>query len=61
MVTLAYDPQVIMIGGGISSSFDLFESSMRDRMTSFPYSKVASNIRIFADPSGDHMLVGAVM
>ena len=61
MVTFAYDPQVIMIGGGISSAFGLFEAPMRARMAEFPYSNVAANLRVFSDPSGDFMLVGAVM
>ena len=61
MVTFAYDPQVIMIGGGISSAFGLFEDPMRARMAEFPYSNVAANLKVFSDPSGDFMLVGAVM
>ena len=61
MVTLACDPQVVMLGGGISSAFDLFEPSMRGCMARFPYTQVVSNIKIFSDPSGDFMLVGAVM
>lgn len=61
MVTFAYDPQVIVIGGGISSSFGLFEHSMRKRMATFPYPGVSSRLRVFADPSGDLSLAGSVI
>lgn len=61
MVTLAYDPQVIVIGGGISNSFDLFEPAMRRQMATFPYLSVISDLKLFSDPSGDLMLSGSVL
>lgn len=60
MVTFAYDPQVIVIGGGIASAFGLFEKAMRRRMADFPYSNVAAGLKVLSDPSGDLLLVGSV-
>lgn len=61
MVTFAYDPQVIVIGGGVSSAFGLFEGPMRARMASFPYSNVSARLKVFSDASGDFLILGAVL
>ena len=61
MCLFAYDPEAIVIGGSISNAYKYFEKSMKASLATFPYSGVVETLAIAADPSGDYMLVGAVM
>lgn len=61
MCLFAYDPEAIVIGGSISNAYKYFEKSMKASLATFPYSGVVETLAIAADPSGDHMLVGAVI
>lgn len=61
MCIFAYDPETIVIGGSIANAYRYFESSMMKTLSTFPYSGVVETLKISADPSGDYMLVGAVM
>lgn len=61
MCLFAYDPETIVIGGSISHAYKYFEKSMMATLKTFPYSGVVETLKISADPSGDYMLVGAVM
>lgn len=58
-VLFIYDPEMIVIGGGISSSFDLFKDAMWETMRSFPYQKTIENISIKASSDEDSALLGA--
>lgn len=61
MCLFAYDPEAVVIGGSISNAFKYFEKSLRRTVSSFPYSNVAESLAILSDPSGDFMMVGAVV
>lgn len=58
-ILYAYDPQLIVIGGGISSAFPLFEGAMRRSMNDFPYLHTLENIKIFVCENADIALLGA--
>lgn len=60
LVTLAYSPQAIFLGGSISEAFPLFQASMFEKLAEFPYKKVADKLKVFANSSPDIILVGAV-
>lgn len=60
VVMYAYDPDCIVLGGGIAHSFPYFEeslwASLRQR---FPYGKTLEDLRIEAMPNEDVALVGS--
>lgn len=58
-ILFAYDPQKIVIGGGISSAFSLFEGPMRKAMEDFPYLQTLKNIEISVCQNADIALLGA--
>lgn len=45
-VMFAYDPEIIVIGGGLSSAFELFRDSMQEALSTFPYPESLRNIII---------------
>ena len=45
-VLYTYDPQEIVFGGSIAAAFDLFEKSMYEQLTHFPYAKTVARLRI---------------
>ncbi len=60
LVMYAYDPSTIVLGGGISGAFDLFERPMMDYLSSrFVYSRSLANTRITVLNDSDVALVGA--
>ena len=61
MCLFAYDPEAIVIGGSISHAYSFFEKSMKSSLSTFPYSGVVDSLKIVSNPSGDYMLVGAVI
>jgi len=51
-----YDPEIIVLGGSISTAFDLFERSMRKGLESFAYPHIID--RLVIEPSRlDHVAV----
>jgi glucokinase len=46
IVILAYDPEMIVIGGSVSRSFSFFEPGMWERLASFPYQNSLKKLRI---------------
>ncbi|NLI36292.1 MAG: ROK family protein [Bacteroidales bacterium] len=60
VVLFVYDPQAIIIGGGISAASPFFESAMRESMKKdFPYSRTANNIKLFFSTLVGSNLLGA--
>ena len=53
------DPQVIVIGGSVAHSFDLFIDALWERLKSFPYRRVIENLNIEKSTSSDSALLGA--
>lgn len=58
-ILYTYDPQKIVIGGGISSAFSLFEESMKRNMADFPYLQTLNNVEISVCKNEDIALLGA--
>jgi glucokinase len=56
---LIIDPQVIVIGGSVSHSFDLFIEGVRQGLSKFSYQKVARNLVIVQSNQSDSALLGA--
>jgi glucokinase len=55
----AYDPQLIILGGGISKAYDFFSPAMSESMQDFPYTKTLERIRIAVSQKEDIALLGA--
>lgn len=55
----AYDPEMIVIGGGISSALPLFRAAMEAEMASFPYPESLRNLRVEASALADVAILGA--
>lgn len=58
-VMFAYDPEAIIIGGGIARSFCLFEKPMRQTMATFPYPRSVERLRLLPSTLADAALLGA--
>lgn len=58
-VLFTYDPDAIVIGGGIASAFSFYEPAMRGAMSDFPYPETIKNIRILVSQVEDVALLGA--
>ncbi len=58
-VMFAYDPEAIVLGGGISSAFDLFGASMKNEMASFPYPESLRNLILGPSKLDDVAILGA--
>ena len=59
VILYAYAPQAIVLGGGIASSFPLFESAMKEGMRDFPYKVIAEAVEIVTSQEEDASLLGA--
>lgn len=58
-ILFTYDPEAVIIGGGISAAYDLFAPSMWDCMKNFPYPKTVENIHIHISEHPDISILGA--
>ncbi|WP_394201468.1 ROK family protein [Shewanella waksmanii] len=56
---LILDPQVIVLGGSVAKSFDLFSHSVWQSLASFPYQKVIKNLQIVTATEPNSALLGA--
>ncbi len=45
-ILYAYDPEIIILGGSVSQSFDFFKDAMFHSLQDFPFSNVLANMRI---------------
>lgn len=59
LILLAYDPAAIVIGGGISRSFDFFKDSMYEEMNSFQYPSSLKKLNIICCTQEFIQLFGA--
>ena len=60
VVMFAYDPDCIVLGGGIAHSFPLFKDSMWDTLREkYPYRKNLEDLSVLAMPEEEIALVGA--
>jgi len=58
-VLYTYDPEAIVLGGGIAAAYPLFSESMFNVMSDFPYKKTVENIKILVSQREDISLLGA--
>ncbi|MBD5175052.1 MAG: ROK family protein [Bacteroidales bacterium] len=58
-VMFAYDPDTIVIGGGISDAFDLYKDAMLAEVTTFPYSESVRHLSITPSRLADVAILGA--
>lgn len=60
-ILFVYDPQAIVIGGGISLSHEFFSKSMCDVLATFPHPQVIKRLKLFQSVSSDMPLLGAAI
>ena len=59
MITLAYDPQIIIIGGSIAKAKKYFEKSMYQALETFPDKQVIDNLIIKFSTKSNSAILGA--
>ena len=59
VVLYTYDPEAIIIGGGIASAFPYFEKAMWEQLSKFPYPETINHIKIIPSTLEDAALLGA--
>lgn len=59
VILFTYDPQAIIIGGGIAKSFDLFSKKMYATISKFPYPETIKRLKILVSQKEDINLLGA--
>lgn len=58
-IVLAYDPEIIVLGGSISKAFPFFSKSMEKALLNFPYPKSIEKLSIVVSENEDVHLLGA--
>lgn len=58
-ILFIYDPEVIVIGGGIASALPFYQKAMFDAMSNFPYPETLHGVRIMTSKVEDMTLLGA--
>lgn len=58
-VLFTYDPEAIIIGGGIASAFAFYEQSMNEAILGFPYTETVKKVKILVSGIEDVALLGA--
>lgn len=59
VILFAYDPNAIIIGGGIANAFPLYSESMYKTMKTFPYPKTLDRLQIRVSNNPDIAILGA--
>ena len=60
VVMFAYDPDCIVLGGGVANSYKLFEDAMKKTLAlRYPYIKALESLKIEVLPQGDIPVLGA--
>jgi len=58
-VLYTYDPEAIVLGGGVATAYPFFSESMLATMSDFPYKKTVDGIKILISKKEDISLLGA--
>ncbi len=58
-ILYTYAPQAIILGGGISAGFSLFEKTMMETMNDYPYKLILNELRIIVSAKKNIGLLGA--
>jgi glucokinase len=56
---LAYDPELVVLGGGISRAWPLFEAGVRERLRDYPYRHALERLTIAASEVENISVLGA--
>lgn len=56
---LAYDPEIIILGGPISEAYPLFKDSMHEKLKSFPFKRIINNVEITVSDNLEMPVLGA--
>ena len=60
-IIYAYDPEAIILGGGIADAFPYFKDAMYERLKEFPYQESVARLHIAPSQLKDAALLGAAM
>lgn len=58
-ILYVYDPQLIILGGGIADAYVFFEKDMKETMRLFPYPETVKNIEVKVSKNADVSMLGA--
>jgi len=58
-ILYAYDPEVVILGGSVSRSFDFFKDAMYQVLQGFAYSSVLANLKIDVSELENSAIFGA--
>lgn len=58
-VLFAYDPELIVFGGGLSEAYPLYEQRMKEALHAFPYPKTIEKLQIKLSTNPDIAILGA--
>jgi glucokinase len=58
-VLFTYDPQAIILGGGISAGYQLFSEKMFETISTFPYPETIKRMKVLLSRKEDIYLLGA--
>lgn len=58
-ILFTYDPHAIILGGGLSSGYQLFSEKMLEVISTFPYPETLKRVRILLSQKEDIYLLGA--
>jgi glucokinase len=59
MIIYAYDPELIILGGSVSNSFDLFKTSMYETLNSLLFKNTLKNLKIEVSEMNNVAIYGA--
>ncbi len=58
-ILFTYDPQAIILGGGLSAGYQLFSEKMFEVVSTFPYPETLKRVRVLLSQKEDIYLLGA--
>jgi glucokinase len=58
-ILYAYDPEIIIVGGSLSTAFDLFKKTMYKEIETFAYRNTLKNLKIEVSEISDSAILGA--
>ncbi len=58
-VLLAFDPEVILLGGSIAGAYELYRDAVFDELAKFPYPRTIQRLKIICTATADIQILGA--
>lgn len=59
IILYTYDPEMIILGGSVSKSYDFFKNSMLETISDFPYTNSLKNLQINVSELENSAILGA--